>query len=137
MDSPIAATGADSLASFDSSTFAVDLGWQAPPNASGSGSIVYAIFLVGQSSSDPVFLASTTATTYLYPISDTDFGMNESFAIQAVDGVGNQSELATTTVAIPAWFLAIQPYNVDDSRSSWYDDNWYELGTGLLVRSAR
>ncbi len=131
LEAPASVSGTDSLASFNSSTLAVDFAWQAPRNASGSGQIVYEIFLVNAGGSSSTFIASTTLNSFLYAIPDVDFGGTDAFAVQATDGAGNQSALATTTVAVPNWFSAIQPYDGDESRPSWYSDNWYDLGTGF------
>jgi murein DD-endopeptidase MepM/ murein hydrolase activator NlpD len=133
LDAPIAPPDAGPIASFNSSTLAVDLSWQSPQNASGSGPTVYNIFLAsaGAGNSSSTLIASTTANSFSYAIPDADFGGSDAFAVQATDGAGDQSALATTTVFLPDWYSAIQPIDSDDSRPSWYNDNWYDLGTGF------
>lgn len=124
--------GANSLAIFNTSTLAVDLAWQVPANASGPGSLIYDISLTKSESSSSLLIMSTTSTSFSYAIPDADFGGNDTFAIQAIDGAGEKSVVTTTTVALPNWLSNIQAYDGADSQPSWYSDNWYDLGTGFM-----
>ncbi len=122
-------------ASFNSSTLAVDFAWQ-PVDGVSSGSIQYGIFdLDSADSSSPTGL--TASATFSLAVASSDYGQDLDFGFQAADASGSVFAAATATVPIPNWFAAIQPYDGDESVGSWYDDNWYDLGTGFYgtVRS--
>ena len=136
--------------SFNTTTLAIDLVWQPAQNASGSvaASTTYEIFRLGSGggaggavTSTPI--ATTTSTAFSYPLSDSDFGTSPQFAIEATDDLGNLagglSTIQTIPVSLPDWFTntVIQPIDNVNSNSSWYSDNWYDLGTGFygMIRS--
>jgi hypothetical protein len=115
---------------FNSSTLTDDISWQSSPNASGT--VSYTV-----SKNDPanasnsVQLAITTSTMFSYSLSNTDFGSNDSFSVEASDGSESASTVAVATNSIPNWFITLQPIDNANSNGSWYNDNWYNLGTGF------
>lgn len=138
--------------SFDSSTLAIDLSWQATQAASStsasdtsvaSSSTAYAIYKVDPAdASNTVEVATTTSTSYSYVLAPNDFGITDYFVIYVLDAdgsiaTGTGSTVAFASTTAPAWFTTVQPVDTDNSNGSWYDDNWYDLGTGFygLVRS--
>jgi murein DD-endopeptidase MepM/ murein hydrolase activator NlpD len=127
---------AQAKATFNSSTLAIDLAWQpvSLPSSSTSSSFVYQIFKSTSSSiadvSDTVLLSATTSTTFSYPLTNEDFLADEFFFIKLM-GDSTSTTIAIASTSIPRWFTEIQPIATDLSTGSWYDDNWYELGTGL------
>jgi len=136
---PAPVAGAGSIATFNSNTFAIDLTWVAPQNASGSSKgIVYSIFDLLSAASSSVanannpgtvrLLWESTSTEFLYPVFRG--AGNYWFGILAVDPDGDKS-YATTTAYVPDWFATVQPVDDSDSHWSWYSDNWYDLGTGF------
>jgi hypothetical protein len=140
-------------ASFNSSTLAVDFSWQPftvsgvePPDgsnslgapASTSTAVTYSIFDLGDVSSSvasatsvPALVGVTTSTAFSYPVSDQDFGHDVGFKLQAADSSGSVFAFPAAAVWIPNWFVAIQSDDSAGSIGSWYDDNWYNLGTGF------
>ena len=131
LDVPTPASGTVALASFNSSTLAIDFAWQAPKNVSSSTWLYYRIFSLGKDGSDTAMIISTTSNAFSYLLSDADFSSQETFGLQAIDYDGDQSAVATTSVSLPNWLSVIQPDDNDTSQSSWYEDNWYDLGTGF------
>lgn len=130
------------FASFNSTTLAIDLSWQSTEEASGSANAtdtpIYSIYKIDPANaSDTIQIATTTGTTFSYPLLNFDFGGNDQFEIEAIDSLGNQSTLGIATADIPSWFTTIQSVDTENSNSSWYGDNWYNLGTGFygLIRS--
>ena len=65
------------------------------------------------------------------PFIEQDFGHDVLFALQTIDASGSVLSFATTTISIPPWLALIQTDDSLSSISSWYDDNWYNLGTGF------
>jgi Peptidase family M23 len=119
--------------SFNSSTLAVDLSWQATSTTAASAT-TYVIYKTDPSNaSNTIEVATTTATSYSYVLAPGDFGNENYFEID--DASGSTIAFATTTA--PAWFTTIQPIDDENSNGSWYEDNWYDLGTGFygLIRS--
>ncbi|MDE2019241.1 MAG: M23 family metallopeptidase [Patescibacteria group bacterium] len=116
-------------ATFNSSTLAVDLDWQWAAGMVDSGTVRYAIFNAAINTSSPV--AATSSLSFGYPVAPSDFGQNLVFSIQAEDSSGSTLAFATTSIRIPDWFTIIQPNDDTGSMGSWYDDNWYDLGTGF------
>jgi len=122
--------------------FIFDFAWIEPHNTSGSSEgIVYSIFDLDFASttipsqtatstdiSDALPLWTGTSTEFSYPVSAGNG--DRHFGILAVDAAGNRA-YATTTVCVPDWFTTIQPDDDDYSHWSWYDDNWYDLGSGF------
>ena len=118
-------------ATFNSSTFVIDLAWLPAAAASDtpSGTVMYQVF------SSSTFIATTTATSFSYQISNGDFGTTLQFAIVALLGDASTttaiSTIAAAPVLLPDWWRALQPVDTENSAGSWYDDNWYNLGTGF------
>jgi murein DD-endopeptidase MepM/ murein hydrolase activator NlpD len=139
LDPPSPPANATSIAAFNSSTFALDLAWQVPANASGI--IKYAVFDLGAASSvvpyqtvpgvasGSVPLWTGTSTTFSYPSSPD--GTEHHFGVQATDEAGNMSTVAFASAGTPDWLSVVQPYDGDSSYPSWYSDTWYNLGTGF------
>ena len=136
LDPPSPVANATSIATFDSSTFAIDFSWQAPANASGE--IVYSIFDLGAatsvaSGSVPLWAGTSTA----FSVASSPDGAEHRFGIQATDAADDTSTIVFSAVQTPDWLSTVQPYDGDSSQPSWYEDNWYDLGTGFYgtVRS--
>jgi hypothetical protein len=138
-----------STISFDSSTLAIDLSWQAA-NASVNTTTTYVIYKVDPiNESNTVEIATTTATSYSYPLAANDFGGDNYFVVYILNFDGSAASsgnagsgastvaFASASTTAPAWFTTIQPVDTENSNGSWYDDNWYDLGTGFygLIRS--
>jgi hypothetical protein len=133
---PLPLANATSIATFDSSTFATNLSWQAPANASGT--VTYSVFDLGTASSvasgsAPLWVGTSTAFSAM---SSPD-GTERRFGVQATDADGNASTIAVASVQTPNWLATVQPYDGNTSFPSWYSDTWYDLGTGFYgtVRS--
>ena len=124
---------------FNSSTLSIDLSWSPVQNASGT--VSYSLYKTGPtangstttatSASGTAPIAVTTSTNFSYPLADNDFGATDTFEVQAIDSAGDESTLPVATATVPNWLDAIQPLDTDNSNGSWYDDNWYDLGTGF------
>jgi hypothetical protein len=120
---------------FDSSTLAIDLAWTSS-TAVDDGSTTYGIFLEQDGGADlasSTLVATTTATKFSYKILENEFGKILKFIIAVL-----QSDLTTIAtsspsqaVSLPNWSTAIQSVDSVNSNPSWYDDNWYQLGTGF------
>lgn len=115
--------------SFNSSTLAIDLSWQAVADTS----TVYEIFKNDAAASSSVLLATTTAASYSYVLTTDDFGSSLQFTVASTLPFA----LASVSVSLPDWWTTIQPIANTNSNPSWYSDNWYDLGTGFygLIRS--
>jgi hypothetical protein len=131
----------EASATFNSSTLAIDLSWQSTPLPSSStSSVLYQIFKSTSSSiadtSDAVLLGATTTTNFSYALANEDFLIDEFFFIKVV-GDSTDSTIALASTMIPRWFTDVQPIDADISTGSWYDDNWYNLGTNFsgIIRS--
>jgi murein DD-endopeptidase MepM/ murein hydrolase activator NlpD len=115
---------------YNSSTLSIDLSWHAPANATGA--VVYKIFDMASSSavisSSSVFLWEGTSTNFSYPASPD--GSTRTIGIQATDASGNTS-MATTSLSLPQWVSVVQGDDSFSSYPSWYEENWYDLGTGF------
>lgn len=137
---------------FNSSTLSIDLAWQAATDTvagdtSDAGSPpVYEIFYSGAAgSSGPSLVATTTVNDFSYPLAAGDYGTSPQFAIAlaaqaATDDADassslNSSDMDSTVeaapVTLPSWWDVVQPADDTNSDGSWYDDNWYDLGTGF------
>lgn len=146
---PAPVAGTNAIGTFNSSTLAIDFAWIAPKDASGSSDgIVYSIFDLDATSTSPtdvlqatssaananssgkLLLWTGTSTTFSYPVSFG--GTDRHFGISVADIAGDRA-YATTTVSVPNLFVTIQPVDSSYSHSSWYSDNWYQLGTGFNV----
>ena len=124
---------------FNSSTLTVDLGWGA---GAATGTDEFDVVKLDGVASDTAAVVTVSGTSYSYALSPADFGTTLAFAVTPAPGFTGASgtkmifaadlpavSLATTT--IPAWYDVLQPYASDTSSGSWYNDNWYELGTGF------
>jgi hypothetical protein len=136
LDPPSLLANATSAAGFNSSTFAINLAWQAPANASGT--IIYDVFDLGMAStvsSGSVPLWIGTSTVFSYPFSPN--GAEHHFGVRATDAADHASTLLFASAQTPNWLAVVQPYDGDVSYPSWYSDTWYNLGTGFYgtVRS--
>jgi len=129
--------------SFDSSTLAIDLSWQVSgTQALASGTPVYQIFSTGATSTP---IATTTGTTFSYPLSEADFATSTPLQFEIAATFGDSaagdnsasdtaptiSTVETVPVALPNWETAIQLVDGTNSNGSWYSDNWYDLGAGF------
>ena len=130
------------IAYFNWNTYNLDFLWNGVLNVSGTyDGMKYSIFdLTDQSSSltqsklasliigggvKPLW--SGTSTQYSYAISS---GGDHHFYILASDN-DERFSYFDQHIYVPEVFSALQPINSLDSHSSWYDDNWYNLGTGF------
>lgn len=133
---PTPMAGEDAIATFNSSTIAIDFAWTAPQDASGSSNgITYSIIDLDAASgtadgdaSGVSLLWTGASTEFSYSVSKG--GIDYHFGVRAVDAAGDDS-FATATVPVPDWFTVVQQADNNDSHGSWYSDNWYDLGTGF------
>ncbi len=125
-----------SIGIFNPKTFAIDLSWTPPLDASGSSEgITYSIFVLNSALGDlepnlfsaaSVWSGTSTVYSYQIPIGGRDY----HFDIRATDIAGDMSD-ATTTVSISDSLVSVQAVDDGLSHWSWYDDNWYRLGKGF------
>ena len=128
---PTPIPGSGSIAAFTTSTLTIDLTWQPPANASGG--VMYAVFettstIITAVATDSVPFWTGTLTGVSYPI--VADGTTHVFVVAACDESGATSSV-TTTLTTPNWLIVAQPYDGDVSYPSWYEDTWYQLGTGF------
>ena len=136
--------GSGQLAYFDPNLYALNFSWSQVLNTSGTyDGIIYSIFdLTDQSVTSSLTkdqlgslmigggaipLWSGTSTQYSYPVSS---GGNHHFYILASDH-NRYFSYFDQNIYVPNVFSVVQPINNVDSHWSWYDDNWYDLGTGF------
>lgn len=131
-------------ATFNSTTLAIDLSWQA---ATGTASSVYAIFSgsAAAPSSSLTIIATTTAKNFSYLAADSDFGSALQFAIalspeillpagtSSLDFATLSTVALVPSISLPDWGAVIQPHDDVMSNASWYSDTWYNLGTGFYA----
>jgi hypothetical protein len=143
ISSPVPTIGGQ-IAYFNWGTYNLDFLWNEVLNASGTyDRMKYSIFdLTDQSATSSLTqsnLASLiigggaiplwigTSTQYSYAISS---GGDHHFYILASDN-DERFSYFDQHIYVPEVFSVLQPINSLDSHSSWYDDNWYNLGTGF------
>ncbi len=111
---------------FKSDRLEIDFSWTASPAPASLPK--YLIKLVDNGTSTLVL--ETTSTSASIPV--PGYGKTFIYSVEARDAGGNLlSNVPTADVAVPDWFTEIQPVATDESHGSWYDDNWYKLGTGF------
>lgn len=112
------------LAQLTTTTLNFDFEWQTQVFDFPS---VYQLFLETASGSQLIY--QTTSTSYSYQIEEWDRDYN--FSLKVVDEDGLSSASTAATITAPDWFLPVQTEINSNSQSSWYSDNWYQLGSGF------
>lgn len=112
-------------ASYDPSALTISLNWQSSHDITGGTSTITYELLDISNLASPVFLASTTLTSFSYNISE--IGRSYSYSIQAFADDGSSSATTTAVLSVPSFFSSLFFYKdprLADPNAHLLDISW-------------